>query len=258
MFKKLFIVLIVSLVVVSGFSLTSVFAKNDKNADIPEIDGIYDVPGHPEMKVRVFTHKAKPGPVPQPTLVCGLPDADSFALIGKTGWKLPSSWTYYINSGSMPSSINGSLAEIAAQSFKSWTDVANVTISNVGTTTVGRKGFDGKNIITWGTASGSALAVTYTWYYTSTGEVAEVDTIMNKKFTWTWSDPDVWTDPACAYSNSYDAQNILTHELGHWFGLNDHYTADYANATMFGYGSKQETKKDTLTTGDIYGIQAIY
>ena len=59
--------------------------------------------------------------------------------------------------------------------------------------------------------------------------------------------------------NAYDAQEILTHELGHWMGLGDMYdAANYQNATMYGYGSKAEVKKDTLSTGDISGIGVIY
>ncbi len=79
---------------------------------------------------------------------------------------------------------------------------------------------------------------------------------MNQKFSWKWSDQSVHQD--CAYSNSYDAQDILTHELGHWVGLDDEYTSDFANNTMYGYGSQQEVKKDTLTTGDITAATAIY
>ena len=41
-------------------------------------------------------------------------------------------------------------------------------------------------------------------------------------------------------------------------GLADEYTQEYADNTMFGYGSKGETKKNTLTTGDKTGLTAIY
>ena len=71
----------------------------------------------------------------------------------------------------------------------------------------------------------------------------------------------MWSQMAtdCAYIESYDAQNILTHEIGHWFGLDDEYDAtNYQNATMYGYGSKTEVKKNTLTDGDINGLRAIY
>ena len=114
--------------------------------------------------------------------------------------------------------------------------------------------FDGKNIIAWGRASSGTLAVTYTWYYQSTGLVAENDTIFNNRYPWFWNA----VNNTCTDSKSYDAQDILTHEIGHWMGLNDTYTNDYINNTMFGYGSKGEVKKNTLTTGDTQGVQAIY
>ena len=106
----------------------------------------------------------------------------------------------------------------------------------------------------WGRTSRSALAVTYTWYYTNTGEVADVDTIMNNSYPWSWGGGSA----TCAYPNSYDAQNILTHELGHWMGLDDKYTEEFINNTMYGYGSPREAKKDTLTNGDIAGLLTIY
>ena len=77
----------------------------------------------------------------------------------------------------------------------------------------------------------------------------DVDTIMNQKFPWTLN--------TCSTS-AYDAADILNHELGHWFGLNDHYTSAYINNTMYGYGSKAETKKVTPAQGDKDGINLIY
>ena len=131
----------------------------------------------------------------------------------------------------------------------------NVNITRTAfNTNVNRARYDGQNIIAWGRTNGSALAVTYTWFNQATGYVAEVDTIMNQKFSWFWNA----TNNTCTEQNSYDAQNILTHELGHWMGLDDTYDSTYVNNTMYGYGSKGETKKDTLTTGDVSGVNAIY
>lgn len=258
MTKKISIILIVFAVLIGG---NFVFAKNDKSIDIPEQDGVYDVPGHPEMKVKVFVHRekpAKPGKPtpPMPVEQCGLTDPDSDAFVYYAGWKLPSTWTYSLNPGSVPSSVGGgNLLAIADNAFEEWDkQVASVNVVRGDDTTITRKALDGVNIVTWGKASPGALAVTYIWYYPSSGEVVELDTIMNKAYFWTWSGGS--TD--CAYLNSYDAQNILTHEIGHWFGLDDEYDDIYADNTMYGYGDKWEVKKNTLTTGDIVGVKDIY
>jgi len=267
MTQKFFVILTI-LIIILGISASLALAKNEKGAGdpstdsgqvIPEEDGTYDVPGHPEIKVRVFIYHVKPSPSPTPTssITCGLEDPTSNAVVDPTPWRLPSTTTfYYLNSGSVPSSVGGvNLQTIASNAFAQWTNVISnkVIIRNGGSTLINRKALDGKNIIAWGAAPSSALGVTYIWYYSGTGLVAEVDTIMNQKFFWMWSGIST-----CAYTNSYDAQSILTHELGHWFGLDDEYTLDYKNNTMYGYGSKGDAKADTLTTGDIDGAKDIY
>jgi hypothetical protein len=157
---------------------------------------------------------------------------------------------------------SGNLALMSADAFGRWSSAIDgtVTFAEGPTTTVSRAVYDGQNIITWGRLSSGALAVAYIWYYQDTGELVEVDTIMNKKYSWSWSNPAGWTSPSttCALAGTYDAQDILTHELGHWVGLDDHYTEDYKENTMYGYGGTAEVKKDTLTTGDINGAAAIY
>lgn len=190
-------------------------------------------------------------------MVCPAQDPNSSSVVPPAGWHLPSSWTYTLNPSSVPASVgSGNLAAIAGNAFSQWmgaTSKVNIT-KTASNTTVNRAKYDGKNIIAWGRTSGTALAVTYTWYYTSSGLAAETDTIFNLKFPWYWNAANYM----CTDANSYDAQDILTHETGHWMGLNDTYTADFVNNTMFGYGSKGEVKKDTLTTGDVQGVQAIY
>lgn len=266
MTKKIYIALITILVLVAGLSLSPALAKNDKDSGddeqiIPEQDGIYDVPGHSELKLKVIVHNAKdkPGTAVSPALTCNLSDSDSAAIVDPAGWHLPSVWTYNLNPSSVPSSVGSAeLSTIANLAFGNWSGASKgkVTFKAGQSTTNTRARFDGKNIIVWGTTSNSALAVTYIWYYPSTGLAAEVDTIMNQRVAWSWTNQAI--SPNCANSNSYDSQDILTHELGHWMGLNDEYTNVYTNNTMYGYGSKGEVKKDTLTTGDISGILNIY
>jgi len=240
-------------------SFTGNVHANSSN-QAPEKNGDYADIEHPGIRVRVFVHEPKSGrpsptPTPTPTIVCPL-DPDSSSVIPPTGWRLPTNWTYTLNPSSVPSSVGANnLATISGNSFNAWANsTSKINITNTGnTTSINKAQYDGKNIIAWGRTSGSALAITYTWYNQNTGLAVETDTIFNLKHPWFWS-----ADNKCTDANSYDAQNILTHELGHWYGLDDTYTSSYVENTMYGYGSKGENKKNTLTIGDIEGIQAIY
>lgn len=251
MVSKIFATL-VSLILLL-FSFAPALAQQS-NGSIPERNGDYPDPEHPGIRVRVFVHEA--GKPQASTASCM--DGSSDALVGKTGWKLPSgTWTYNLNPSSVPSSVGGgNLPTIATNAFNQWQGAqSKVTFSKGADTTATRNALDGQNIVAWGRTSGTALAVTYTRYYTSTGIVADVDTIFNVKFPWSWT---VYQQNLCVSTNAYDTQDILTHETGHWMGLDDEYATNYQDNTMYGYGSKNEIKKDTLTTGDINGVKAIY
>lgn len=256
---KAFVFIFVLLVV--SVAALPVFAQGTQDRpQIPERDGDYPDPGHPGLRVRVFVHNPqKPTPVSSDSvsLVCPS-DPESSAVVPPAGWHLPNgTWNYFLNTSSVPSSVGSSnLSIIASNAFGKWSSSVGgkVNFSQVGTTLANRARFDGQNIIAWGRTSANALAVTYTWYYISNNLVAEEDTIFNMQYPWYWN----LANSACTDTNSYDAQDILTHETGHWMGLKDTYDVAYTNNTMFGYGSKGETKKDTLTTGDVSGVQAIY
>lgn len=225
-------------------------------AEVPERDGVYDEPtARGIVKVRVIVHKQRQR-VTTNLLICNLADPDSTAQVAAAGWHLPANWTFNLNVNSVPSSVGGAnLPTIALKTFDDWQGAVSgkVSFSRGSNTTVDRSRYDLKNIVAWGRTSSSSLGVTYIRYLTLSGLVVDVDTIMNKRVAWSWSNSDT-----CANSNSYDAQNILNHEIGHWIGLDDHYDSAYQNNTMFGFGSKGEVKKNTLTTGDIAGALAIY
>lgn len=256
--KKL-IVILLTFVFISSFPFV-VSAKQDGDSNdsgIPEKNGDYPDPKHPGVRVRVFVHGPKDKTQTTTAAICADPDAST--SVSAAGWKLPAgTWRYNLNPGSVPASVGtGNLATIATNAFNTWQNTqSKVTFSSGPTTTVTRSSYDGKNIVAWGRTSGTALGVTYIRYYTNTGLAVDVDTIMNKKFPWSWTP---YGAGLCGNPNSYDAQNILVHELGHWMGLDDEYDASlYTDHTMFGYGDKGEIKKDTLTTGDTNGVKAIY
>lgn len=263
MFKKIILPFSALAVMALVLSASAVSAKNDKNTDdswvAPEKNGTYDVPGHPGLKVRVFVHPAKPDkpgkPGPSSNWLCGLNDPSGSAEVDAAGWRMEGNWIYKVNP-TAPSTISANLGFIVNNSFDAWMDIPEldkaISLQYGGTTGINRAVYDGQNIIAWGKAPATALGVTYIWY--RDGIALELDTIMNQKFSWNWSGGTT----TCAYTNVYDAQNILTHELGHWFGLDDEYDTSYQDHTMYGYGSAWEVKKDTLTAGDITGINAIY
>ena len=108
---------------------------------------------------------------------------------------------------------------------------------------------DGKNSIVFGATSPGTIAVTSTWYYTSTKQIIEFDMKFNTYYTWGNADLN---------SRVMDLQNIATHELGHSVGMNDIYTSSCSDVTMYGYGDSGETKKRTLEPLDIEGLLSLY
>lgn len=110
--------------------------------------------------------------------------------------------------------------------------------------------YDGVNQIDWvSLGASSTIAVTTTWYYRGSGVAVESDGQYNTYYAWA-------TD---GRSDAMDVLNIVTHEVGHSFGL-DHprSTPSTACLTMYAYASEGETQKRTLGSGDIYGIRAAY
>ena len=122
---------------------------------------------------------------------------------------------------------------------------------------------DGSNDIDFGNLGGrygNAIAVVIYWYFTDTGEIVEADMRMNQDYPWTANvgfagDPDTSTGNACCF----DAQNIATHEFGHFHaGLIDLTDNDESKLTMYGFGSLGELKNRTLALGDQLSIAAAY
>ena len=113
--------------------------------------------------------------------------------------------------------------------------------------------------VLFGRTSGNALAVTYTWQWSDTGEY-ESDTVFSNRVAWTEihnTTGSGGSDDGCAENVvAYDLQNIATHEFGHIYGL-DHPAGD-RYATMYAYGYTGETLKRTLATSDINGIDSLY
>ncbi|MGB9594072.1 MAG: hypothetical protein ACPL7R_08035 [Anaerolineae bacterium] len=210
------------------------------------------------IKLKVYVHYPKPGkPQPQPG-VCD-PTQNETSNYGLAGWKRSGTVVYRVNYSSIPSTVTQPQPAIN-NSFEVWEQYTGGKVDFVegAPTTLTRYKRDGVNLVAWGQVSASgAIAVTYTWYNSSTGEAVEQDVIMNVKLPWKQtyaSNPDA----TCGDLYAYDVQNILTHEVGHWVGLDDLYNSADQDLTMYGYGDKGELKKVTLGLGDIAGMNALY
>jgi hypothetical protein len=100
-----------------------------------------------------------------------------------------------------------------------------------------------------------ALAITLLTVNDDGKSVLDADIIIDGKHCFT----DVTTYPESVRlnrGNIYDLQNVITHELGHWFGLGENYVN--TEATMYAYVDPFETKKRDLTTSDIEATQLAY
>lgn len=102
-------------------------------------------------------------------------------------------------------------------------------------------------------SSPGAIAVTIVWGIfrgpPQIRELVEWDQVYDDEdFDWS-ADGEV---------NKMDFENIATHELGHSVGLGDLYESACSEETMYGYASNGETKKGSLESGDIAGIDKLY
>lgn len=95
---------------------------------------------------------------------------------------------------------------------------------------------------------GSTGSVGVTSVYASGSTVTMIYTNLNSHYSLTVG----------GSATSYDIQNTMTHEFGHWLVLADLYSAGSSSYTMYYTESKGETKKRSLESDDKNGIKAIY
>jgi len=113
---------------------------------------------------------------------------------------------------------------------------------------------DGRNEVSFGNyPQNGVIAVTRIWGYFSgkpnSRYISQFDIMFDTDFAWGDAEID---------ATLMDLQNIATHELGHTTGLNDTYSDSCKEVTMYGYSAYGETKKRTLETPDISGLQILY
>lgn len=220
--------------------------------------GITPVSAKDDVKLKTFVHYPKPHgkPIIDPCTVTTNDQVNDYLW---AGWKMPASGiTYKINYGSKPGNLSTSQVSTAIiSSFATWTTAdSKQTFNYGGSTLVKAAKYDRINAVLFKGITSSAIAITYVWYYPSTGQLAEVDTVFNKMYPWSYT-AYTGSNDCGGVAGTYDLQDIGTHEFGHWVGLDDLYASTDKDLTMYGYGDTRELKKDSLGKGDITGVRAI-
>jgi hypothetical protein len=166
--------------------------------------------------------------------------------------------SYWINAQGSPQIQNGSDFAAVQAAFQTWQNVptANIQFNYKGTTPVATAGFDGMNLVTFADSSiplgTTTIAVTLSYYGTVTGSdgtaqfgTEEADIVFNTTFPFSTSDE----------TGKYDVQGVLTHEIGHFLGL-DH--AAMVSSVMVPYAAASQLDQRTLSYDDIAGVMEIY
>ncbi|TSC64547.1 MAG: peptidase M10A and M12B matrixin and adamalysin [Parcubacteria group bacterium Gr01-1014_106] len=217
------------------------------------------LPPEHATRLRVFVHTEDERrqshrdrvPVCQPTT------NDGVSTYAVTGWHVPASGlSYRVNPEKAPSDIRSSAAGAIAAAAQTWKNAdGDKTVTFAGSTDVSRPRYDGKNVMLWRSLSRGIVGAAYIWYLPSTGEVLDADLVLNTRVPWAVNDPSAGDCGGVA--RAYDVQAVVTHELGHWFGLEDLYDASTVDLTMHGRVTMGELKKTSLGEGDRLGANAI-
>jgi hypothetical protein len=232
--------------------------RTDRNRDRGEIDETdpLEEPLPPDIKLRVFIHRPKV--IEHSHLGTCTTTASDSSDFGLTGWHLPSGGiTWKLKDSTVPPNIGAATAlSVLQTAFGTWNGAdSGEQFAYGGTTNVKRARRDGTSAVLWAKLGRGSIAVTYVWFSKATNEAVEIDMVFNKRYPWA-----VFSDGGgeCQSApDAYDLQNIATHEIGHWVGLDDLYDAADVDLTMYGFGAGGELKKRTLASGDVAGALAI-
>lgn len=134
--------------------------------------------------------------------------------------------------------------------FDNWEDVSSCEMAfDYDGTTLDEESYDGTNVVDWETDEGSNdVGYNHYWYYQGTGEVIESDIVANDKYEFCIG----------LVSGEYDVENLMTHEVGHYFVLWDLWDPDNSAKTMYHEVDDCQISRRSLHSGDIAGARYVY
>ena len=192
-------------------------------------------------------------------LACGLgfSAADAYVRIRINGknleWTNPNI-TWRMNTAGSDNISDGSHEPAIEHAFQTWEDVLSSSINftrGADTTSVDPSGassivaFDENNSSGYFPSGSGIVAITPISFNTSTGAILDADILFNGlQFSFS-------TDKT---PGTFDVQDVLTHEIGHFVGL-DH--SPEVSGTMWPYVTSGQWLHRSLTADDAAGVTAI-
>lgn len=188
----------------------------------------------------------------------------SYAFVSLQSGALPMFWSnssvvFTINDGADPRIADGTDEAAVRLAFREWDDVSSSRIAFFEDTGASRSrtdwASDDVHLVIWDMAgtsgffdssSGGLVAITPVDFVPNTGEILDADILFNGK-NYTFS-----TDLS---GGTFDIQNVATHEVGHFIGL-DH--SAVVGATMNPFANTGDTRLRSLEQDDMAGASAIY
>lgn len=182
--------------------------------------------------------------------------------IVKLVWPLSQAQTgisFRVDAGSFPFT-EGEVARVVRESFDVWqaVETASIRFTNQGNGTFRARASDGRNVILYDSdgsemdiPDGSGVLAFTRVNWNAGGEITDADIVFNGTGSFNF------TTSGTSARNTVDFQSVLTHEVGHFLGLN-HATLEGSAAvrpTMYPFFFGGER---TLEPDDAAGVSALY
>lgn len=101
----------------------------------------------------------------------------------------------------------------------------------------------------------NVYAITSVWHRASDGSILDADMLVNEDNGPFGECPDRGCRPDENGITTVDLESVLTHEIGHFFGMGH---SQFGFATMHASAPRGETDKRTVSSDDIQGVCAMY